>query len=234
MIEQEKYFYVVSFTARNQAGVAIIIATSEAVAFSVLQQGGLYNGTPDDYKLVRACNVGKYCGKFYGLALESYTNALVAYDALVSVAGKIVGPQGPQGVPGPQGPVGPMCDLRVGTVTELPIGSSPTVNIVDKGEYYQVNFGIPKYDISPESLAALKAEMKLYIDYNFSQITAELDSWKNNLEEELDEWKGDVDSSINEMLEDIEDFKSTVTDWMEDNERVLANALVRHERQLEG
>ena len=32
MTEQEKYFYVVSFTARSQAGVAIIIATSEAVA----------------------------------------------------------------------------------------------------------------------------------------------------------------------------------------------------------
>ena len=88
---------MVSFTARSQAGVAIIIATSETVAFSILKQSGVYNATPEDYKLTRSRNVGKYHGTSYGLVIESYTNALVAYDAIVSVADKIIGPKGDKG-----------------------------------------------------------------------------------------------------------------------------------------
>lgn len=221
MTEQEKYFYVVSFTARNQAGVAIIVASNESIAFSVLQRGGLYNGTPDDYKLIRACNVGQYCGKFYGLALESYTNALVAYDALVSVAGKIVGPIGPVGPEGPTGPEGPMCELRVGAVTELPIGSQPTVEIVNREQYYEINFGIPKYDISPQSLTNLKNEMKQYINNKFEELINNLNIWKKGVDDDLDDIHDTVDG-----------FESDVTGWIEENERVLANALVRHESRL--
>lgn len=227
MDENIKYFYVLSFTALNQSGLAIILAYNETEAFSDLKREGRYNGTPEKYFLVQARNVGKYCGGAHGLMLESYTNALTAFDAIVSVADKIVGPIGPVGQEGPTGPEGPMCEIRVGSVSELPIGSQPTVNIIDKDDYYEIDFGIPKYDISTEALAALKTELKAYIDSKFSEVMTALNAWKSEVESGLSTWKDGVE-------DDIAGFRSDVTDWMEENERVLANALVRHEQQLEG
>lgn len=80
-----KYFWVISFIARNESGIAFVLADTERNAFQALKQSGRYSGTPNDYTLVSACNVGKYGGEAFGLQLESYTNALVAYDAISNI-----------------------------------------------------------------------------------------------------------------------------------------------------
>lgn len=57
------------------------------------------------------------------------------------------------------------------------------------------------------------------------------------LEDEVDDFKEDVTEDIAQFKEDVEEdiaaFKEEVLKALEDNERVIANALVRHEQQLE-
>ena len=43
---------------------------------------------------------------------------------------------------------------------------------------------------------------------------------------------GALEDRIDDMAEDIAAFKAEITQALEDNERVIANALVRHEQQL--
>lgn len=138
---------------------------------------------------------------------------------------RLLGFAGEKGEPGETGPVGPMCEIQVGTVTRLPIGSEPTVTIEEdsSGDFYLINFGIPEYDISAASYTALENSLKTYIDNKFAAINTALETWKNGVQDSLDT-----------MQDAIDDFKDTVESWMEENERVLANALVRHEEQLEG
>ena len=90
MLDGAKYFFVISFTARHQSGMAIVLSSTEREAFACLKQMGQYNGTPNDYVQVAIKNVGKYDGCAYGLVLESYTNAIVAFDAIAALASKIV------------------------------------------------------------------------------------------------------------------------------------------------
>ena len=101
------YFFLLSFTYGSESGLAIVIASSERQAFQCLKSQGRYSSAPALYSLVRVENVGAYYeGGAYGLMLESYTNAMVAFDALCAVMKDIVGPPGPQGPEGPQGPKG--------------------------------------------------------------------------------------------------------------------------------
>lgn len=101
------YFFLLSFTYGSESGLAIVIASSERQAFQCLKSQGRYSSAPALYSLVRVENVGAYYeGGAYGLMLESYTNAVVAFDALCAVMKDIVGPPGPQGPEGVQGPKG--------------------------------------------------------------------------------------------------------------------------------
>lgn len=84
-MDQCRYFYVLSFTARNSSGIAIVIASDEREAFMCLKNSGMYNGSPNEYTLNASRNVGHYDGSAYGLMLESYTNAKVAYDAIAAL-----------------------------------------------------------------------------------------------------------------------------------------------------
>ena len=138
---------------------------------------------------------------------------------------RLLGFTGEKGEQGDVGPAGPMCDVRVGTVAQLPIGSAPTVSIEqdESGDFYWINFGIPEYDISAASYTRLENSLKTYIDGKFAEISAALETWKNGVQDNLDD-----------MQDEIDNFKETVEGWMTENERVLANALVRHEEQLEG
>ena len=102
MASDVRFFYIISFSAKNESGLAIVIAESEQSAVSSLRRMGKYNGKPDVYVILAIKNVGRYDGCAAGLILESYVNALVAFDALVSVMGQIVGPQGPVGPEGPE------------------------------------------------------------------------------------------------------------------------------------
>ena len=72
MEDATKYFFILSFTAANQSGVAIILAYSDKEAYSILKREGRYNGSPEKYKLVQIENVGRYCGCAHGLMIEHY------------------------------------------------------------------------------------------------------------------------------------------------------------------
>ena len=232
-----RYFFVLSFTARDQAGLAIVIAVTEREAFEHLKAGGLYNGTPDDYVLVACKNVGKYEGRAYGLMLESFTNALVAFDALVDVSKSIVGPKGDrgeQGIQGEKGDIGPAVGINIGEVKELPIGGTPYVRATasPEGTSVTLDFGFPRYDIAPSTLSQLKSDLEDYVDECMGDVQASLDSWKSGVESSLNTWKGEVEAQLASMGGDIKSFSEDVESWVEEVERVAANALVRHEEQL--
>ena len=99
--------YVISFTAGKEAGLAMVAATDDRSAFQILKNGGSRDGK--GYSLIQCRNIGMTAGCHYGLLMESFVNALQAFDAIVSVANYIKGEPGPQGIqggPGPQGPAG--------------------------------------------------------------------------------------------------------------------------------
>lgn len=58
----------------------------------------------------------------------------------------IQGIQGPQGKTGPTGPVGPAPTLRVGSVTKVAPGGSPTASVSGSNGSYAINLGLPQGD----------------------------------------------------------------------------------------
>lgn len=104
-----KYFYLISFYAANESGLAMVVAETDEEAWEHLCNSGRYNDSETAYVLIQCRKIGDYVGCGNGLLLESYTNALVAFDAFVSILDKIRGPQGergPQGFTGDRGPAG--------------------------------------------------------------------------------------------------------------------------------
>ena len=91
---------------KNQSGLAMIVAGTEEEALRHLRESGLYNGSPELYVLIESRNLGEYVGCEYGLILESYTNALLAFDAICSIAEKIKGEKGDKGDKGNKGDTG--------------------------------------------------------------------------------------------------------------------------------
>lgn len=228
MSSDVKYFFIVSFTVDSQAGLAIVIAETASVAFINLKNSGLYNGTPEKYVLVASQNVGSYFGESYGLMLESYTNALVAYDALVSLGNSLVGPKGDKGdtgEKGDKGDTGPSISVNIGTVTQTEIGTSPTVTKTQVGTDVTLDFTFPMYDISAASKAQLESDLKTYIDGLFAAQATALTEWKAGVISDLNDWKAGVVGGIAQ-------YEANITSALEDNERVIANALVRHELEL--
>lgn len=59
-------------------------ARNELHAHTILKNQGKYNGTPERYQIEQTRNVGLYTQERCELILESYTNALVAFDAIVA------------------------------------------------------------------------------------------------------------------------------------------------------
>ena len=84
------YLFALSFTAANQSGIAIVSASTQQDALRILKNSGRYNGMPDAYVLVQATRLGVYTENRYELLFESYTNAIVAYDAIVNTIRHIV------------------------------------------------------------------------------------------------------------------------------------------------
>ena len=85
------YFYLIDFTVNNETGLAMVVAVNTNAAIMMLRNGGKYNGKPQAYFINRIREVGKYKGPEQGLMLESYTNAMITYEAFVSIMGKIEG-----------------------------------------------------------------------------------------------------------------------------------------------
>ena len=99
------HLYVISFTAGSESGLAMVAAQDERSAFQILKNGG--SRCSDGYSLIQTRDIGMTANCHYGLLLESYVNALQAFEAITSVANYMKGEKGDDGVPGPAGPEGP-------------------------------------------------------------------------------------------------------------------------------
>lgn len=78
--------YAISFTVGAESGIALVAASNEGQAMEVLRNSGNRACAEPGYTLIQIRNIGMSTSCVYGLLLESYVNALQAYDAIVSVA----------------------------------------------------------------------------------------------------------------------------------------------------
>lgn len=82
------HLYEISFTAGSEAGLAMVAAQDERSAFQILKNGG--SRCHDSYSLIQIRDIGMSASCSYGLLLESYVNALAAYDAISQFASRVV------------------------------------------------------------------------------------------------------------------------------------------------
>lgn len=108
--------YVISFTVLKEAGLALVAAKNEKQAFQILQNSGSRNcHDGNHYTLIQIREIGMIAQCHYGLLMESFVNALEAYDAIINAANKIRGPKGEDGKDGVDGKDGK--DGATGSVT---------------------------------------------------------------------------------------------------------------------
>ena len=89
--------YIISFVVGSDSGLAFLSAPTEDAAIQTLRNSGKWNGEPDSYKILQCRNIGMATTIRNELLMESYVNALAAYDAILSATTPYVGPMGPQG-----------------------------------------------------------------------------------------------------------------------------------------
>ena len=87
-MNQAYHLYEISFTAGSEAGLAMVAAQDERSAFQILKNGG--SRCHDSYSLIQIRDIGMSASCTYGLLLESYVNALTAYEAIASVADRFL------------------------------------------------------------------------------------------------------------------------------------------------
>ena len=78
------HLYVISFTVGKESGLALVAAQDEKTAFQILKNGGSRHC--DGYSLIQIRDIGMSTSCTYGLLMESFVNALEAYDAIVQAA----------------------------------------------------------------------------------------------------------------------------------------------------
>lgn len=86
-----------SFVVGADSGLAFLSASSSTEAMQLLRNAGRYNGTPDAYKAIQIRDIGMSTSIRSELLLESYVNALVAFDVISSAIVKYIGPKGDKG-----------------------------------------------------------------------------------------------------------------------------------------
>lgn len=104
-MQEAFHLYVISFTVGAESGLAMVAAQDERSAFQILKNGGSRHC--EGYSLIQTRDIGMTANCHYGLLLESYVNALQAFEAITSVANYIQGPPGEPGDKGVQGEPGP-------------------------------------------------------------------------------------------------------------------------------
>ena len=133
MADCTNHLYIASFAAGGDSGLAFISAPSERVAISILKNTGRYNGSPDMYRILQIRDIGMSSNIRNELLMESYVNALVAFDAIVSATTPYIGPVGPQGTPGKDAGFG----VVSADVDET--SGDPSVDVVMTGEDSEKN-----------------------------------------------------------------------------------------------
>lgn len=98
--------YALSFTVGKEAGLALVAAHDEAIAFQILKSSGSHSYSTPGYSLKQIRNLGMTTSCAFGLLMESFVNALEAYDAILEATNKLKGEQGERGYQGPQGEKG--------------------------------------------------------------------------------------------------------------------------------
>lgn len=91
----ETNLYVLSFAVGSESGLAMVSAPTATEAFQILKNSG--SRYCEGYTLIQSRDIGMTAKCNYGLLLESYVNALEAYDAICSVADQLKGVKGDQG-----------------------------------------------------------------------------------------------------------------------------------------
>lgn len=81
--------YIISFLACSEAGLALVSAASDSSAISILRNSGKYNGNSEAYQIIQIRNIGLGSSIQSELLMESYVNALVAYEAIVKSLDRI-------------------------------------------------------------------------------------------------------------------------------------------------
>ena len=106
--------YIISFVVGADSGLALLSARSEREAIQILRNSGKYNGFPHKYQILQARNIGLSNSIRSELLMESYINALAAYDAIVSATSKFEGRKGDPGSPGGFGNIDAEVDKNFG------------------------------------------------------------------------------------------------------------------------
>ena len=91
------HLYLMSFVVGSDSGLALVSAPTARQADQLLRNGGKYNGSPSSYTILQTRDIGLASTLRTEVLMESYVNALVAFDAIMSVANKYIGPQGYEG-----------------------------------------------------------------------------------------------------------------------------------------
>ena len=141
------HLYVISFTVGAESGLALVAAQDEKSAFQILKNGGSRHC--DGYSLIQTRDIGMTTSCHYGLLLESFVNAIEAFDAITQAANKLVGPPGVTSATaeiGPDTQEGPKVTLTMhgtelsfvfqnidGGLQTLPIASDTTLGGVKIG-----------------------------------------------------------------------------------------------------
>ena len=153
-MNQSYHLYVISFTVGAEAGLAIVAAGSDRDAFQILKNGGSRNH--EGYRLIQTRDIGMTANCTYGLLLESYVNALEAFEAITSTANYMIGPQGEPGEKGDKGDEGkpPFDNVRISVDnnTGTPYANSTIVPNAQGGKTLDIGFhsikGAPGTSIS--------------------------------------------------------------------------------------
>ena len=90
---KQTYMFLISFTLGGEAGLAIVSALDERQAIQVLRSSGKGNCCPKSYTIHQTRDIGLTTTGF-GLLMESYVDARVAYDAIVKAIDGIHGLDG--------------------------------------------------------------------------------------------------------------------------------------------
>ncbi len=80
--------YIISFTVGADSGIALVSARTDRESVQILRNGGKFNALPESYKPIQVRNLGLSASIRTELLMESYVNAMQAYNAILSSIGK--------------------------------------------------------------------------------------------------------------------------------------------------
>ena len=99
------YLYLISFIVGAESGLAMVAAPDERTAKQTLRNSGKWNGVTGAYEIIDCRNIGVTACMETDLLLESYVNAMTAFNAIISSMNKYIGPTGEKGKTGDTGPI---------------------------------------------------------------------------------------------------------------------------------